>query len=338
VEHELRRLQETVERPPQAEGHLVAADALPETDIAAQSLGDRRAEAVVVAETADRAIVHLRRDDLAPLKRKISDYANPEKRTSRGRPRNEALVAPLEGLRLATLADLSDGTLTEAGVEGDEVYWVELWARGGRLEDEDVRERVRAEIVWLAEANGVAEHRIRMFRATERDVYLLPLPGRALHDLPVRVPEIYRVVPASPALRDLIVSENAAALVHPDEVQAPPDDAPSVVVLDTGVAPEHALLSPALVSPGHSVVVGDPSPIDTHGHGTEMAGLAGYRDLGGSCSRARQCNRGPDCRAFGCWRATNRTTTTAISGPSERTKLCELPKERAPNAVSSTSA
>lgn len=280
VEQELGQLRQTVHRPAEAEGHLVTAEALADTDLAADSLGDKRVEAVVVAETADRAIVHLRRDDLSPLRRKIGDYGNPQKRTQRGRPRNEALVAPLEGLRVATLADLSEGTLTEATVEGGETYWVELWARGGRLEGDVVRARVREEISWLAREYGVPENRLRTFRATERDVYLLPLPGRALHELPVRVPDVYRVVPATPALRDLIVTENEAEFVQPDEVRGPSDDSPAVVVLDTGVAPEHPLLAPALVSPGHSVVVGDPSPVDSHGHGTEMAGLASYSDLG----------------------------------------------------------
>lgn len=280
VEQELERLRREVSRPAEAEGHLVTAEALADTDLAAESLGDQRTETIVVAETADRAILHLHHDDLTPLKRKIGDYGNPQKTTMLGRPRNEALVAPLEVLRIATLTDLSDGIYSQANVEADEIYWVELWARGGRLENDSLRARVREEILWVARQYKVPEDRIRTFRATERDVYLLPLPGRALHELPTRVPDVYRIAPAAPALRDLVVFDREAEFVQPDEVRAPSRGASAVVVFDTGVAPEHPLLAPALVSAGHSVVVGDPSPVDSHGHGTEMAGLAAYRDLG----------------------------------------------------------
>jgi hypothetical protein len=57
--------------------------------------------------------------------------------------------------------------------------------------------------------------------------------------------------------------------------------ASTVVVMDTGIAINHPLLVQALIGEGTSVIVDDPSPIDAHGHGTEMAGVAAYRDLGG---------------------------------------------------------
>jgi len=59
------------------------------------------------------------------------------------------------------------------------------------------------------------------------------------------------------------------------------DASPAVCVLDTGVARAHRLISPAL--PQHSWLSVDPSrwqPDDTHGHGTQMAGLALLGDLG----------------------------------------------------------
>jgi hypothetical protein len=92
---------------------------------------------------------------------------------------------------------------------------------------------------------------------------------------------VYRVVEATPPIRDLLVGEREAELVLPERVEPPGDEAVSVVIIDTGIAPEHPLLAPALRSPGISVIVGDPSPVDVHGHGTEVAGLAAYSDLGG---------------------------------------------------------
>ena len=269
-----------IERPAEAEGHLITAEALKETELRASSLGDKRTDAVVVVETNERAIVHVRHDELLPLKRKIEDYGNPEKSTRSGRPRNEALVAPLELLRLTTLGDLSGGTLDTATVDDEQNYWVELWVRGGRLEEESVRTRVLEEIRWLARQHDIPIERVHSFRATERDVYLLPLPGRALRLLPNRIPEVYRVIEATRGLRDFVVSELATELVQPDHVATPPTNAPAVVILDTGISPEHPLLAPTFLDQGASVIIGDPSPVDIHGHGTEMAGLAAYRDLG----------------------------------------------------------
>lgn len=275
----LRERDQVVPRPPEAEGHLVAANALEGFELPSSSLADKRAEIVLVAESDDRALLHVRRDDLAPLRRKIKDYGNDQKRTSKGRPRNEPLVASLEGFRAATLADLSEGLLTEATVEHGHSYWVELWMRGGHLEEEAVRNRVRGEVEWLAARVRLDAGSVRRFRATERDIFLVSLPGEVLHALPTLLPEAYRVVPASPGLSGLLLSEIEAEVAAQFAIDPPGDDAAGVVLLDTGVAPQHPLLRPGLTSGGTSAVVGDLSPIDTHGHGTEMAGLAGYADL-----------------------------------------------------------
>jgi hypothetical protein len=62
-------------------------------------------------------------------------------------------------------------------------------------------------------------------------------------------------------------------------LEAPPEDAPAVCHLDTGVNQGHPLIAPVL-SPDHVLTV-DPgwTSADTHGHGTEMAGLALYGNL-----------------------------------------------------------
>jgi hypothetical protein len=165
LETQLQQGDEERSRVPEAEGHLVAAQAAEGTTLAASSLGDARAAIAVVAEAGDRALIHLRHDDIEPLRRKIRDYGDPAKETPTGNPRNQPLVAPLEGFRPATLGDLSDGLLTEANVEHGRQYWVELWVRGGRLEDDEIRARVRREVEWLAEHVGAARDEVRPFSA-----------------------------------------------------------------------------------------------------------------------------------------------------------------------------
>ena len=61
------------------------------------------------------------------------------------------------------------------------------------------------------------------------------------------------------------------------EIQAPPTQAPSVVVLDSGIAEGHPLLK-AAVGEAKSFLP-DEGPHDENGHGTHVAGLALYGDF-----------------------------------------------------------
>ena len=62
-----------------------------------------------------------------------------------------------------------------------------------------------------------------------------------------------------------------------DEIPGPPDQAPGIVVLDTGLAAGHPVLDPA-VGDSQSFGAGE-SPADQHGHGTFVAGIALYDDV-----------------------------------------------------------
>lgn len=61
------------------------------------------------------------------------------------------------------------------------------------------------------------------------------------------------------------------------EVPAPPDDAPSVVVLDTGLATGHPMLAPAVGDA--ETFLQATTAADEHGHGTMVAGIALYDDV-----------------------------------------------------------
>ncbi len=68
-------------------------------------------------------------------------------------------------------------------------------------------------------------------------------------------------------------------------IQAPDDDAPAVCLLDTGVTRAHPLIAPILqVDDRYAVVPAwgvedDGGPLEAHGHGTAMAGIAAFGDL-----------------------------------------------------------
>ena len=61
------------------------------------------------------------------------------------------------------------------------------------------------------------------------------------------------------------------------EVLAPPEDAPGVVVLDTGLATGHPLLAPAVGEA--ETFLQSTTASDEHGHGTMVAGIALYDDM-----------------------------------------------------------
>jgi hypothetical protein len=261
-------------------GHLMTAEAVAAAEIDPSRLADKRTEAVVVLESPGRAVVHLRQDQVAALRRKVESYGDESRLTPNGHPLNEPLVAALERIRRSTLADLSEGAFAEDTVDHKALYWVELWANGGRLSPAAEQARVRREVLAFAALYGVDERRVRAFRATERDIYLLRLSGAALVNIPLLAPDIYAVVPARGELRDVHVLDYGRELVSKTVPGPPNRGATTVVVMDTGVAANHPLLAAALLGPGASVLVDDSSPQDAHGHGTEMAGLAAYADLG----------------------------------------------------------
>lgn len=226
------------------------------------------------------ALIHARRDTLRALERKVNAYELRE--TAAGRPRNEALVAPLEVIRDATFSDIASGELAAARIVPENLYWVELWTDGGRLATEETRTRISDLVGALVElSNDPDQHDPVTFHGTERDIHLTRLSGEVLLDLPRLAPDVYRVARPANAVSDRLARELEGDLVDPDRVQAPTADQIAVAVLDTGVAEEHPLLRPLLDQPGVSVIPGVLSAIDDEGHGTEMAGLAAFRDLTG---------------------------------------------------------
>ena len=274
-----RSWQAAQERLPDSQGHLAAAEALAGSRLAADSLGDRSSDIAVVDATDSTALLHVRRDDLRALQRKVTAYA--DKDTKRGRPRNEPLVAPLEQVRDATFDDVAGDGLAARVIDPAAHYWVELWTRGGRLADTETRTRIRGVIETLAQLSDPNAHEPVTFQATERDIHLVRLSGQVLLDITKLAPDVYRVARPADARADRLARDHEGDLLDPDRFQPPDVDAPAVAVLDTGVAEEHPLLRQLIRHPGVSVVPGVLSAIDEEGHGTEMAGLAAYDDLAG---------------------------------------------------------
>lgn len=163
----------------------------------------------------------------------------------------------------------------------------DLWASSRPLpEAED--DYVALE-VWLqpaaeprfVEVLALLDLRARRAISFEDVRVLLVQASRAQFDILARSAAIAQLRPASSLAGDMFQVpagvQRAAVIAAGRRITAADDDAPAVCILDTGVREDHPLLSTSLSFVG-SVVGGTGG--DWDGHGTKMAGLALYDDLG----------------------------------------------------------
>lgn len=204
--------------------------------------------------------------------RKIEAYRDEE--TQAGRPKNEALIARIEDVRLAALRSLFTDDEALFPRAGRQAWW-EVWLREGRL----------ATFRTVAGRLNVAikDHTISF---PERDVVLV-LADEAM---------MARLVEHTDAVAELRVAKDTPALflglraVEQVEWAAdlagrtvpPPAIAPAVCVLDSGAAQAHPLIAPGL-NPADQHAYDDAWGVGDsafwNGHGTAMAGVALYGDL-----------------------------------------------------------
>ncbi|WP_196772591.1 S8 family peptidase [Mycobacterium colombiense] len=138
---------------------------------------------------------------------------------------------------------------------------------------------------WLDEARS----RVRVLGGTWVDEYVgvraavVLARVRGNRDIALGIAELDQVslvdaIPV-PALRpdELAALQDIGTL--PDDIPSPPDDAPVVGMIDTGVRAGHPLIRPAIVD----VAALDPAfgdqGEDAHGHGTAIAGLLLFGDV-----------------------------------------------------------
>lgn len=205
--------------------------------------------------------------------KKIEKYRTED--TPKGRPKNEALVASIDAVRLASGARslfTDDPALFPA--DHDNTWW-EVWLRdGGRA----VLERAARPLEFVVRDHAIdfAEREVALVRATPVALGRMIANSDAIAEL--------RLARDTPAIFMQMPSREQADWAGDlaDRIEPPGDDAPAVCVLDSGSTRLHPLITPALHPDDQNAWDATWSVEDTgqwRGHGTQMSGLALYGDL-----------------------------------------------------------
>ena len=277
-----------------ASREIIAVRPAPDTALTADQLDDSRADARLVGLVAETGVVLLdvASPDLDYLRKKIHAFADdtkveikPHKDGSKTIHRDkERAIGPVDTIGLAEIGDVAGAQLRAEELVADRAYWFEVACRGGYRRPPSETEGSRAQIARQLHRIGALQ-RLDEFEGPEQVYFFLRLTSSQLDALRAATDCIYEVELAPQRLRDLKLLEDVTTKdIGTFALARPNADAPSVVVLDTGIASGHPLLRAAILS---ATTAGPDiqSPEDTYGHGTKMAGLALHPDLGAAIER-----------------------------------------------------
>lgn len=265
---------------------LVVGDSRRANSRGMQLLNVQRRGAVKGGPLQDRAVYYLSGKAIESLEKSLLDYENwggsdeddewstnePDAPAGDRRPRNFWLFESTESFRLAKIEDLWTDEPDSFPREKGEVDW-EIWVRSS---------------MRLSFEAAVAQLGITLTGEPTEFVDILVYNGSttkpALTKLIARSAAIVELRAASNFIAehaDLPPTERVAQIrgIAARVIPAPPP-APWVTLLDTGVNPASPLLAMALPQSRCRAVASAWSPLDPDGHGTKMAGVALYGDLG----------------------------------------------------------
>jgi subtilisin family serine protease len=250
-----------------------------------------RPAGLTLLDSSDKhaAVVFAARSDLDRFERRLADYAAgprerpPDKPAAEGQDDelaalHEAFFDAIDGFRPLEPDDrISERLAVQLDNAPDEIHEfdVELWFHS----DPGVRED------WLAEVRERVEGLDGQwvdFYIGERSAVLL---ARVLGDRDVArgIAELDQVSTldalAEPALdRDeLTALQDIESL--PGDIPSPPDDAPVIGLVDTGIRAGHPMLRPAVVDTAALDPAFGGQDEDAHGHGTAVAGRVLFGDV-----------------------------------------------------------
>ncbi|MFH5805818.1 S8 family peptidase [Alienimonas sp. DA493] len=224
--------------------------------------------------TARRVVVYLALAEVDRFADRFRAYAESDLGTDP--PGAAAITAFVESIRAATFEELwrDDEPIFP---DDDTAHFWEVWLRSGS-DPAAVAEEFRAKAAGsnLAVPVGrflVFPERV-VLKVRGRRADLAGVPG--LFDTLVQLRRARRLVVETldyPPDRQRQLVEALAR-----RVGFPPPTAPAACLIDTGTSPAHPLLGPAYAEGGVLTTIRRGGVVDSHGHGTGLAGVALYAD------------------------------------------------------------
>jgi hypothetical protein len=250
-------------------------------ELAAESL-EREASgiellSVVKGESREYATVFVPEGKLVLFERKVKAYLEENHRVS-GKPLNEKLINNIANIRLATVRSLWTDDPALYPANEDSAFWWDVWLRVGDDRESFVR-------VFREHGIGIGlEIPERELRFLERTVISVKGSVRQLTRSVLLlncVAELRRLKSPNSFFLDQRLSEQREWVDDAlRRLEGPGSAAPSVCLLDTGVTRAHPLLENAFAAADVQSVNPAWSTSDLYGHGSLMAGLALYGDVG----------------------------------------------------------
>lgn len=282
-------------RDPLATREIVAVRPAEGARLSPEQLDDSRADARLIGVVPETGVVLLdvASAELAYLRKKVEAFADDSQVETKTNKKDgatslhrakEVAIAPVGVIALASLDDRRGPRMQAETLMADRAYWFEVACRGGYRGSGEQNVRSREQIARQLHALGASQV-LDEFMGPLQVYFFLRLTHAQLEKLIAATDCVEEVERAPGALRDMrLLDDIGTRELKGFALRPPPERAPAVVLLDTGISTGHPLLKPAILS---ATTAGDliPSPEDTHGHGTKMAGVALYSDLGAAIER-----------------------------------------------------
>ncbi len=251
---------------------LVAPNAdLPLTALEHRGAGIQLLSYQELGEGLAKATVYVPEGKVGVFERKLREYLDPQKVGKSGMPRNAALVNSINEIRMALMHDLWSDDLPFP--EDSAEQWWEIWVRRV-VGVESFRSQASALGISVGPAHiNFPDRVVVLARASVSQI-------SSSVDLLDSISELRfpRTLFLEFLARDSSL-ERARVAALANRLGAPPDDAPAVCLLDTGVDYEHPLLSVAHApedAQAYNTNWGLRDQSEQGPHGTEMAGFALY--------------------------------------------------------------
>ncbi|MYC67553.1 MAG: S8 family peptidase [Acidobacteriia bacterium] len=264
-------------------GLRVEFESFPDIELAFESLARERSgiELLNVRQDGNRTLATVLVPDgkLDHFERLLRHYLE-ERRDSIGRARdNRRLVDAIQEIRAASLRALWTDTATEFPTEDEGPLWWEVWLpvrRDRQAVVESFRERAEAQGMRLVPGELVfPERTVLLVSASLEQMQHSMLTLNSIAELR-RAKETAEFFDSLPPEGQ---QEWLDDLLARTQFPADADEVPRVCLLDTGVNRGHRLLRSALGTGDLHTVEPGWGTDDTHGHGTQMAGVALTGDL-----------------------------------------------------------